>query len=59
MRNTLLSIRSTSDQAIRLDDVALKIGCSRSQLVRTALYLFINECTANPATFNKVKAHIF
>lgn len=58
-RNKIFAFRTSSDFANRFDDLCIRLGYNRSEIVRYALKQFYNSHFNNPELFRKVRQDLY
>jgi len=58
-RNQIVGIRSSRDFLSKFDELCIRLGYNRSEVIRYCLKRFLNDHWNNPANFQKVKKEMF
>lgn len=58
-RNQILGVRATIDFVKKFDELCVRLGYNRSQVVRYCLKKFLNEHWNNSENFQKVRKEMF
>lgn len=58
-RNQILGVRATNQFVIKFDELCVRLGHNRSEVIRYCLKRFLNEHWNNSDNFNRARSELF